>query len=148
MTITTTKIERDIRQLEQRLQFLRQLRQYLRDGIAISSESTPTPTLEVGPTPSPLTEGIEQASLPGVQATILRKLADGAGYPDELARWFREDQRKSVMNSLGRLRRLAFIRDTSKGRVELTTKGFEEAQWFAANPGMKKHISTKKAKNA
>lgn len=136
MTITLSKVESEIRELETRLNFLRQLREYMRGSVAV-----PTVTLEPTKEEQPLLKR------QGIAATILRKLAtDGAAFPDDLMKWFRVEQRKSVINALSLLRRRAMLRDTAKGRVELTTQGIAEAQWFIQNPAMVKHSSPRKEK--
>lgn len=142
MTITTTKVERDIRQLEERLYFLRQLREYLRNG---TEPSTNVPTVELE---TPTDKTLNLGSRVGVRANILRKLAEGAMFPDDIRRWFPPARAHVVTNAIATLRRRNLLRDTAKGRVELTTSGLEEAQWFVTHPTLTKRGKARTAKKA
>lgn len=131
MIVTKAKVDKDIQELEDRLHFLRQLRAYMAGG-ELSVTATETPVEEESKLPEGRTGRV------GVRANLLRKLAEGAAYPAELKTWFRPDQEHVVTNALASLKRDALARDTAKGRIELTTKGLEEAQWFVAHPTLTK----------
>lgn len=135
MTITKTNVEREIRELELRLDFLRQLRAYMGGQVEV-----PTVALRASAAVKKI----------GIAATIYRTLAKSSGAlaPDKLYSDFSPMQRKSVVNAISLMRRRAHIRDTAKGRIELTTQGLAEAQWFLEHPTFTKHALSRKAQVA
>lgn len=133
MTITTSKLRKDIAAAERRLQFLRSLLQYMTEENGSVNETIHT--LHTNKLESLVSVG---GSRVGVRANILRKLHEGAAWPDDLYNLYAPARRRIVMNVVGTLRRTNLIRDTAKGRVELTTEGMAEAQWFVDHPTLTK----------
>lgn len=128
VTFTKESVEREIAELQSRIQFLQTLsRQYL---------------TEVVPVPVAPTTTVAKRRYPnvGVRANLLRLFhsASGALEPETIYAAFSEEQRKVVGNALGTLRLRHFLRETAKGRLELTTAGATEAAWYVAHPNHSK----------
>lgn len=143
MKLTIKSIEQDITRHERDLHFLRQLLTYLKQKNGPTIELTAAPVgTETLPTATLQKEGVTNV---GMRASILRRLVEGAAFPEDLLQTW-TGNRRSALNALAMLRRNALIRDTAKGRIELTTAGLEEAGWYVTHPEARKRPPSTKGK--
>lgn len=140
ITFTVEGIKREIHQLEGKIAFLYQVLGYITEMEGNAATITPT---TIAATTS--NGGVRKV---GIRAQLLRTLhkASGAMEYKDLYELFPPAQRKSVNNALATMRRRSHIRDTAKGRIELTTSGIAEAQWYTAHPTQLKRGTPRKAK--
>lgn len=69
----------------------------------------------------------------GRQRDLLLMLRTGPATEPDLYNTFKWD-RTAFRNTMSRAREFGLIRDTNTGKVELTTKGHERADWFSKFP--------------